>query len=189
MTNFSKNPEWHAIQVRPRFERIVSIRLGQRGIEQYLPLRQVRRQPNGTSSIEVLLFPAYVFCKYDARTSSFWDIPGVLSMVQGADGINIIPEQQITDLRRVLSAGLRLQPWPFTSQGRIVMVEDGPLIGVTGILWETADKRFLVLSIQFIRRSIAVGIDRHSRISFRHVRSGLEIWEAKGMVAVVQPVR
>ena len=46
------------------------------------------------------------------------------------------------------------------------MVEDGPLSGVTGILEERTDRRLLVLSIQLIRRSIAVKIDRLSRISF-----------------------
>ena len=88
-------------------------------------------------------------------------------MVQGTDGINIIPEQQITDLRRILASGLDVQAWPFTLQGGTVMVEDGPLSGVTGILKQRADKRFLVRSIQLIRRSIAVKIDRLSRTSFR----------------------
>ena len=88
-------------------------------------------------------------------------------MVQGTDGVNIIPEQEITDLRRTLAAGLSVRPRPFIWQGRIVMVEDGPLSGVTGILKETADERLLILSIELIRRSIAVRIDRLSRISFR----------------------
>ena len=130
-----------------------------------VPLRQIGRQPY---FVEVPLFPAYVFCKYDAvALHSFWDISGILSMVQGTDGVNIIPEQEITDLRRTLAAGLSVQPRPFTWQGRIVMVEDGPLSGVTGILKETADERLLILSIELIRRSIAVRIDRLSRISFR----------------------
>jgi hypothetical protein len=88
-------------------------------------------------------------------------------MVQGTDGINIIPETQITDLRRILAAGVSLQPCPFVLQGRIVLVEDGPLSGVVGIVRETADERLLVVSIQLIRRSIAVNIGGLSRISFR----------------------
>ena len=73
-----------------------------------VPLRQIGRQPY---SVEVPLFPAYVFCKYDAvALHSFWDISGILSMVQGTDGVNIIPEQEITDLRRTLAAGLSVQP-------------------------------------------------------------------------------
>src|SRR5262249_48713723 len=123
-----ENPQWRALQVKPLFERIVALRLGQRHIEQYLPLRHVAR--NGIHSAGVPLFPGYVFCKYDeVAVSSFWDIPGALLIVQGTDGINIIPEQQITDLRRILAAGVRIQPWPFPSQGRIVLVEDGPLRG------------------------------------------------------------
>src|SRR5207253_11367327 len=63
-----------------------------------VPLRQSEQLPY---SVEVPLFPAYVFCKYDAGAlHSFWDISGILSMVQETDGANIIPEQEITDLRR-----------------------------------------------------------------------------------------
>jgi len=159
------SPQWHALQVRPRFERIVALRLRQRHIEHYLPLRKIGS--TGKHRIEVPLFPGYVFCKYDQlAVSLFWDIPGALSMVQVNNGINIIPDQQITDLRRILTVGVILQSCPFTSQGRTVMVEDGPLSGVTGILEEKTDRRLLVVSIQLIRRSIAIKIDRRTRISF-----------------------
>src|SRR2546427_10354384 len=88
-------------------------------------------------------------------------------MIQGTDGVNNTPEQEIMDLRRYLADRLSVKPPPFPRQGKIVMVEDGPLRGVTGILKETADERLLILSIELIRRSIAVRIDRLSRISFR----------------------
>src|SRR5437899_783243 len=170
------NPQWHVLQVRQRFERIVALRLRERAIEGYVPLRRIGRKANGTS-IELPLFPGYVFCKYDeAAVSSFYDIPGVLCMVQGADGINIIPEQQITDLRRILASGLDVQAWPFTLQEGTVMVEDGPLSGVTGILKQRADKRFLVRSMRLIRRSIAVKIDRLSRTSFRPGAETINLW-------------
>jgi len=160
------NPQWHVLQVRPRFERVVALHLRQRAIEPYLALRQIGRKANGTHSIEVPLFPGYVFCRCDQTSvSSLWDIPGVLARVRGNDGMDVLPEQQITDLRRILAAGLRVQPCPFIEQGRIVTVEDGPMSGVTGILEQRADKRLLVLSFQLIRRSLATKIDRLSRIS------------------------
>lgn len=158
---------WHALHVRPRFEHIVAIRLRQREIEQFVPLRQIGRQRTATHS-EAPLFPAYVFCKYDAvPEASFWDIPGVLSL-NGTDHINIIPEQQITDIRRIAAARLPVQSWPFTSQGTEVTIEDGPLEGMTGILEGRADKRLLIVSIELIRRSIAVKIDRLFAISSHH---------------------
>ena len=170
------NPQWHVLQVRQRFERIVALRLRERAIEGYVPLRRIGRKANGTS-IELPLFPGYVFGRYDeVAVSSFFDIPGVLCMVQGTDGINIIPEQQITDLRRILASGLDVQAWPFPLQGGTVMAEDGPLSGVTGILEQRTDKRFLVLSIQLIRRSIAVKIDRLSRTSFRPGAETINLW-------------
>src|SRR5262245_58249389 len=38
------NLQWHVLQVRPRFERIVALRLRDRGIEPYVPLRQIGRK-------------------------------------------------------------------------------------------------------------------------------------------------
>ncbi len=71
------NPQWHALQVRSRFERI-DARLRQRDIEQYLPLHKITRK--GTHSIEVPLFPGYVFCNYDELAVSrlFWLSTGCL---------------------------------------------------------------------------------------------------------------
>ncbi len=161
------NPQWHVLQVRRRFERIIVSRVGECAVDAYLPLRRIDR-PANTHSIEVPLFPGYVFCKCDAvRVRSLWRLPGVLAIVRGTDGIHVIPEQQIADVRRILASGWRVQPCQFIERGRTVTVEDGPLSGVTGILEERADKRLLVLSIELISRSIAVKIDHLSRISFR----------------------
>lgn len=86
-------------------------------------------------------------------------------MVRGTTDIQVVSEREITDLRHVLAAGLEVQRWPFVSQGRIAMVEEGPLSGVTGILEE--NKRVLVVSIQLIRQSIGVTLDALPRLSFR----------------------
>ena len=169
------NAQWHALQVRPHFERIVAVRLCERDTEAYLPLRKVAR--NGMHPSEAPLFPGYVFFKYDEMAdASFSDVPGAVSVVRRTDGINIIPEHQITDLRRILAAGVSVQPWPFTSQGRIVMVQTGPMSGVTGILVDSTDRRLLVLSIPLIRRSIVIKINESHFVPALHSvrdRSGL----------------
>ena len=156
--------QWHALLVRRRFERIVALHLNEHGIENYLPVPPVSHQPaKKTDCMESPLFPGYVLCKCDAP-GSLWTIPGVLSMVRGTDEIQAVSEREITDLRRILAAGLKVQRWPFALQGRIAMIEEGSVSGVTGFLEK--NKPVLVVSIQLIRQSIGVTLDALPRLSF-----------------------
>jgi transcription antitermination factor NusG len=157
--------QWHALLVRRRFERIVELHLNTQRVENYLPALPERRQPaKSRDCMESPLFPGYVFCKCDAP-GSLWTIPGVLSIMRGTNDIQAVSDEEITDLRRILAAGLEIQRWPFTSQGRTAMIEEGPLSGVSGILEN--NKRVLIVSIQLIRQSIGVTLDTLPRISFR----------------------
>jgi hypothetical protein len=156
--------QWHALLVRRRFEGIVASHLKKLKIEHYLPTLPLSRQPaNDPDSTESPLFPGHVLCRCDSP-SSMWAIPGMLSMVQGTSDIKSVSEREITALRRILAAGVELQQWPFVSQGRIAMIEEGPLSGVSGIMEENT--RMFVVSIQLIQRSIAVSLDAIPRISF-----------------------
>src|SRR5438067_1136764 len=113
---------WHALLVRPRYERIVALHLTKQGIESYLPLLRLSRK-NGRElpSIQLPLFPGYVFCKSDAR-DAVWTIPGVLSFVGTGNGIQAVADREISDLRRILAGGFDIQRWRFTSQGEPVSI-------------------------------------------------------------------
>ena len=162
-----EGPQWFALLVRRCFERIVTSHLDKERIENYLPMLRLNHSSNGGKHcIEFPLFPRYVFCKCGTR-GPVWKIPGVLSMARGIDAVQAVTEREITDLRRILASGLRLQPWPYASQGRLVKIQSGPLSGVTGTVQQRADNHMFVFSIRLIRRSIALKIDTESRISIR----------------------
>ena len=162
-------PRWHAIHVRPRFERIVASHLRAYGMENYLPLRRMTRQSAEKSrTIELPLFPGYVFCKCHAsRHGSIEATPGVLGIWRGTNASDVVFDQEIWNLRRILEVGSRIRSWPFTTQGMPVMVQTGPLSGVTGVLEITSSERVFVLSVQLIRHSIAIEIDQKHEFSFR----------------------
>lgn len=93
-----ENSEWYALQVRPRFERVVASHLKKQNIECYLPLRRLSRQSR-TRSIELPLLPGYVFCCVQNREGgSLWTIPGVLNVL----GLTIdrrLRKKQVRDLK------------------------------------------------------------------------------------------
>lgn len=160
-------PRWHAIHVRPRFERIVASHLNGYGVEHYLPLRRITRQSaQRIRTIELPLFPGYVFCKCHAsRHRSIEETPGVLGVWHGTNASDVAFEQELWNLRRILEVGSRIRSWPFTTEGMPVMVETGPLSGVSGVLEVTSSERVLVLSVQLIRHSIAIEIDQKPEFS------------------------
>jgi transcription antitermination factor NusG len=155
----AENSRWHAIHVRARFERVVALRLQDEVEESYLPLRRVVGRRH--RSIHLPLFPGYVFCKCPSSVlSSVLMVPGVLSAFVGESIGGGISEQEIINLRRIMTAGVPSQPRPFKAEGRIVVVEKGPLSGVPGMLEQRAAKLFLIVSVEAIQRSIAVQIDQ-----------------------------
>ena len=84
---------------------------------------------------EQFLFPGYVFCRLNV-----WDrlplltVPGVVDLVRFGDRILPIPEYEIEQVRTMLRSGLLVTPWPFLEVGQSVLIEQGPLAGVEGIL-------------------------------------------------------
>jgi transcription antitermination factor NusG len=53
-----------------------------------------------------------------------------------------------------------LQPYPFISVGDTVLITTGAFEGYRGLVVREKDKERLVVSVSFIRQSVAVELDR-----------------------------
>ncbi len=155
--------KWHALHVRPRFERLVAFHLELQNLEYYLPLQQITRQSRDlVRSIELPLLPGYLFCSAQAgKIHSLRRIPGVMDVV--AEGIT---DQIINKLKRIVETGLTASPSGVPPLGRTVTIQAGPLKGITGILQNIRDgaPKFIV-PVDVIARSIHVAIDEQDAIS------------------------
>src|SRR4051812_23329447 len=66
MDSTESNHPWFAVQVRPRFEKVVAHVLENKGFEHLLPLYSVSRQRSDrTVGLQLPLFPGYLFCRLD----------------------------------------------------------------------------------------------------------------------------
>ena len=86
MEEVNSRQQWYALQLRTRFEKVVSLHLRGKGYEEYLPTYRSRRNwSDRVKEIEQPLFPGYIFCKFDV-TNRFplLVIPGVRSLVSFA---------------------------------------------------------------------------------------------------------
>jgi transcription antitermination factor NusG len=155
-------PQWFAIQVRPRYERFVATSLKGKDIEEFLPLYKVRRRwSDRLKELEKPLFHGYVFCRINpVYRLPVLTIPGVIQFV-GIDKEPIpITGSEIEGLRAIVRSGLPALPWPFLRVGQKIRIEEGPLRDVEGILANVKGLHRLVVSVALLQRSVAVEIDR-----------------------------
>jgi transcription antitermination factor NusG len=154
---------WFALRVKPRSEKIVATITRQKGFEEFLPLQQThRRWSDRFKSVELPLFPGYLFCRIDPQVRlPILTIPGALQFV----GLGKIPvpieDAEIAAIQAAMHSGLPVEPWPFLNLGQRVQLEQGPLAGVEGILIEVRKQQRLVVSVSLLGRSVAVEIERN----------------------------
>jgi transcription antitermination factor NusG len=153
---------WYAIRVQSRFEAVVSTVLRGKGYEEFLPLyRSTRKWSDRIKQLDLPLFPGYLFCRFDSdRPLPVLTTPGVVRIVSAGRTPIPVPEDEIAAVRRILASGLAAQPWPFLGVGSHVVIEQGPLAGLEGMITRTNKNYRLVVSVSLLQRSVAVEIDR-----------------------------
>lgn len=156
MSNF-----WYALQIKPRFEKVVETQLQYKGYEAFLPVyTSTRKWSDRTKSISLPLFPSYLFCRFDINSRlPILITPGVNSIV-GAGKVPIpVDDAEMQSLCHLVKSGLRPEPSPYTKEGDTVRIENGPLEGLTGIVVRTSGRDRLILSVTLLKRSVAVEVD------------------------------
>jgi transcription antitermination factor NusG len=161
------NPEtnddrWYALQVRSRWESSTAALLSGKGYQTFLPTSNAeKRRRGGARELTAPLFPGYVFCQFDVhRRLPVLVTPGVLSVV-GRGRIPVpVEDSEISALQRVISSGLRVEPWPYLEVGQHVRIREGALSGLEGILISLRGSRRVVVSVSLLCRSVSLEIER-----------------------------
>jgi transcription antitermination factor NusG len=76
------------------------------------------------------------------------------------DRLEAVPDSEIEGIRTVLHSDLPILPYPYLREGQRVRITRGPLADLEGILVRANPKKgLLVVSVNLLRRSIAVQLD------------------------------
>ena len=162
--------EWYALQTRPRHEKRVAQEVRAREMEAFLPVYRCRnRWKNGvTADVELPLFPCYLFVRLPlCQRLRLLQLPGVIGFAVTSAHPTALAQQDI-DAVRMLSTIGRAQPHPFIRLGDRVRIVAGPLTGIEGVLLRRKNELRVVLSLDFILRSVAVEV---SEFEIEPVRS------------------
>ncbi len=153
---------WYALQVRPRYEKLVFSILQNKGYDPFLPTcRVIHHWCDRNVEFQQPVFTGYVFCPLDlnSRLMPVLTTPGVLRLVGFGRTPAPVDEKEIASVRRIAESGLPSSPWPMPGIGERVVIERGPLQGLEGILIGLKKRKRLIVSVTLLQRSVAVEVD------------------------------
>lgn len=154
-------PQWIALMVKPQSEQVVQRYLTEFGVEAYVPLHRVRRRwSDRIKTLDVALFPRYVFCR-SAFENRFTVLraPGMQAIVSFGGVPARIPDSEIEAIKRLIASNAPLGPWPYLSVGTAAKICAGPLAGLEGIVVREKSGCRMVVSVDALQRSVAVEVE------------------------------
>jgi transcription antitermination factor NusG len=162
MQDWSSPPQWFAVRTAAGREKFVAAQFENKGFEHFLPLYTSRRKwSDRMKELELPLFPGYLFCRFEiSNRLPILITPGVKLIVGFGRVPAPVSAAEIDSLRRAVASGAQAEPWPYLSIGQKVRIREGSLAGVEGILLQIKNAWRIVLSVELLRRSVAVELDR-----------------------------
>jgi len=155
---------WYAVRTRSRHEKIATQQLQTRGIETFLPVvTQTHHWSDRKKQVEVPLFSGYTFVRVEYTSNEqrihVLQTHGVAGFVGTQRAGDPIPDNQIEDIRTLLSNKVAIKSHSFLKIGQRVRVRGGALDGVEGILVSANGDRSLVISLNSIERSLSIRVE------------------------------
>jgi len=158
-------PHWHVLWTKSNCEQSVYEQLAAGGFDVLLPtVDKWSRRRQARCLYRAPLFPGYLFVRHAIDKKSYIDICKARGLVrilgERWDKLATVPDGEIDAIRRVNQSDLPRMPHPYLKVGQSVRIISGPLANVQGVfVKEESKKGLLVLSVEMLRRSLAVEID------------------------------
>ena len=169
--------KWIAVYTKSRHEKMVIQELEKINIEAYCPMFKERRQWSDRKRwVEFPLFRSYVFAKIEMKNSLYiLQTMGVHHIVKFQGNISIIPNEIIQNIKSMIYGGITVEQVDYFVKGDEVIVVDGPLKGIEGIVVNIKNENKLVLKVSAIQQAIAVQIHPgYLKPKKKHVNSILQ---------------
>ncbi|MEI6739343.1 MAG: transcription termination/antitermination NusG family protein [Gemmatimonadaceae bacterium] len=155
---------WYVIWTEARAEKLVASRLEAIGHAAWLPTYTARRKwSDRWKEVTLPLFPGYLFAQEGPWSwHELLRVPGVLTLVKVGSVPVLLTSEYIAQLQRAIATPeAQAEPVelpPDFSAGDEVVVLDGPLAGVRGVVRDMQSRRTLVIWIEAVGRGVACTI-------------------------------
>ncbi len=153
---------WFAVTVKPQHERAVAEQLLSKSLEAYVPLcRDRRRWSDRSKTIEVPVFPRYVFCRFHANDRvRVLKTPGVVSIVSFDGRPCPVSDEEIHSVKTMVNSGMPISVWPCVHAGQRVRIREGSMSGLEGILVREKSGYRIVVNMEILNRAVSVEVER-----------------------------
>ncbi|MDR0940089.1 MAG: UpxY family transcription antiterminator [Mediterranea sp.] len=152
----ARSKRWYAAYVKMHHERKVSQRLGQMGIENFVPVQQeVHQWSDRRKTVERVLIPMMIFVHADPterREVLTLSAVSRYMVMRGEGKPTIIPDDQMERFRFMLDYSettVSINEAPL-EKGVAVRVIKGPLTGLEGELWEFKGKSQIAVRLDML---------------------------------------
>ena len=156
---------WHVLWTRSNFEQLVHDQLVPKGFEVFLPTMDAWSRRGGVRLLKrVPMFRGYLFVRHAMDKASYIEVCKARGLVrilgERWDRLEVVPDGEIGAIQTVLRTRLPISPYPYLREGQRVRITSGPMADVEGVLVSSnPNKGLLVISINLLRRSVAVQVD------------------------------
>jgi transcriptional antiterminator NusG len=161
----SMTPRWRVLWTHSNCEQLVCDQLAAKGFDLFLPTVETWGRRGGVRRLtRAPLFRGYLFLRHALDKTSYLEVYKTRGLVRVLgerwDRLEVVPDAEIASIQRILDADLPILPHPYLREGQRVRITRGPLADLEGILVRANPKKgLLVVSVNLLRRSIAVQLD------------------------------
>ncbi len=158
--------KWFVIKTNPRAEKLVSIRLSEIGIENYLPIRRELKQWKDRKKwVDEVLIKSYVFVKTTERLKNeVFKVFGIVKFLFVDKKLAVVTNKEIEVLNLFYKINeIKITEKGFESGDEVEIIE-GALIGMRGILKESQKGNKICIYIE------ALGLFANISIQISEIR-------------------
>ncbi|HKB81235.1 MAG TPA: transcription termination/antitermination NusG family protein [Thermoanaerobaculia bacterium] len=159
-TIFELEAPWWVAHLRSRQEKVLARFLRERGIPFYLPQMEKRVQRSGRTFLSYLpLFSGYLFFR-GGREEKLAAVKSnvIVSVLEPSDQAQISAE--LGQIHQLQLTEAPLVPHAYVAAGDTVLIAEGAFAGYRGVVQKEKGATRLIVSVSFIRQSVALEIDR-----------------------------
>jgi transcriptional antiterminator NusG len=156
---------WWVLWTKSHCERLVRDGLASRGFEVFLPeIEHWSRRGGVRHVIRVPMFPGYLFLRSALDRTAHVEVRkarGLVALLGAPGGApTAVPDTDVDSIQTVVASRAPVMTHPYLREGSRVRITRGPFADVEGILLRTKpNKGLLVISVELLRRSVAVEVD------------------------------
>jgi len=160
--------KWYALYTKPRQEFQAEIQLSAVSVDNYLPTIVVEKKwSDRKKKIIEPLFHGYIFIHATEKERLISLQQKAIVRTIGFNGKPaVIPDWQIESVRIMLSSKSEIKISDKIEIGSSVEITDGPFSGVIGKVREVSNEKWLIVSIDLLKRSIMVHLPIESTVKF-----------------------